>query len=448
MQIKNIIIISLLVLVLSGCNSDETVSDMEKRIDSLGSEVEISDMYEIVDIYNAYYDDLTDEQAASIKNLDTFQKAVNSLDSYASESPYNKAIYYSKLIYNSYNKPDDFVINKVLYKNIDNEFFLINFTADGDEINACSFFADNQLSDLYLSGNEYDSIYSFIYDSEHKESESLNCDYITMYLNSDIDLNLPIENQGNDGSSVLSDEAPEPVTIEEQELYNDNGLKITATEYNEEANELEFTFENTSDLDLNISLKAYSVNNIMVDTGMLDLYVNLPSDSIAKGTLDVDFDEYSDMGYSLEYMEFLFWAYNDEKSYKEFETGQLELKTSAFTEYHMLNRDPDVSSGGIDVVIGDPDRSIDYLLYNDNNYYVCVDLDNIKLNKTAVQDKEYNFYDNFDFYILSKCCYLGEIELDDDFSFNEDLNSITFDLKTRENGDYFKESEQKIEYTF
>lgn len=140
MQIKNIIIISLLVLVLSGCNSDETVSDMEKRIDSLGSEVEISDMYEIVDIYNAYYDDLTDEQAASIKNLDTFQKAVNSLDSYASESPYNKAIYYSKLIYNSYNKPDDFVINKVLYKNIDNEFFLINFTADGDEINACSFF--------------------------------------------------------------------------------------------------------------------------------------------------------------------------------------------------------------------------------------------------------------------------------------------------------------------
>jgi len=75
-------------------------------------------------------------------------------------------------------------------------------------------------------------------------------------------------------------------TIEEQKIYDGNGTKIRATSLVDDT--LSFELENTSKKDMSVSIRAYAINNIMIDSSWDEMETNLPAESTARNSLKLE----------------------------------------------------------------------------------------------------------------------------------------------------------------
>lgn len=87
-------------------------------------------------------------------------------------------------------------------------------------------------------------------------------------------------------TETITTENKVSATIEEQKLYNGNGVKIKATSLVDDT--LYFEFENTSKKDISASIRAYAINNIMIDSSWDEMETTLPSGSEAKNSLKLE----------------------------------------------------------------------------------------------------------------------------------------------------------------
>lgn len=233
--------------------------------------------------------------------------------------------------------------------------------------------------------------------------------------------------------------------IENKEIYNDNGLKITILDYNSQTNEMNLQYENSSNKDWDVTIKSYAVNGIMMDTGLGAASTNVPADSIAKNTFTPKTDYLSTYGLDTPvYFDFLFWAYDNSVNFKDFDTGQITVETDQFDHRYSFVNEPDASKGGFDFHYLSSHGDIYCAIQNNNDYYCSANIQDLKLNKTALQDDDYNFYDNYDFYILSGCWAHQNIDLSNDFDLGEDLESMSFSFEYRKNDDFSSEKREKI----
>lgn len=235
-----------------------------------------------------------------------------------------------------------------------------------------------------------------------------------------------------------------PSMIDNKEIYNSNDLKITIVSYDSSSNKMEFQIENTSNKDWDFTIKSYAVNGIMVDTGLGTMSTNVPAGSIAKNTLEPDIELLSSFNMDQpEYFDFLFWTYDNSKMFKDFDTGQITVETDQYSQRYGITANPDASDSNFDFY-GINDGGIYCFIKNNNDFYCSANFDDLKLNKYALQNGDYNFYDNYSFYILSDCWSVREIVLDSDFSLDEQLESISFSFPYEKNGSYSTEKRLKI----
>ena len=151
--------------------------------------------------------------------------------------------------------------------------------------------------------------------------------------------------------------------IENKEIYNDNGLKITILDYNSQTNEMNLQYENTSSKDWDVTIKSYAVNGIMMDTGLGAASTNVPADSVAKNTFTPKTDYLSTYGLDTPvYFDFLFWAYDNSVNFKDFDTGQITVETDQFDHRYSFVTEPNAQANGFNF----------HYLSSNNNIYCAI----------------------------------------------------------------------------
>lgn len=251
------------------------------------------------------------------------------------------------------------------------------------------------------------------------------------------------------GESSQEQEEVEESTIEESVIYDKNDVVIKATGL--ESNILNISIENNSKLNLGFNAHAYAVNNIMTGNNIYDMDCDVAAGKNANAELEISDYFLKEFGINtIKTIDILFWAYDNDESFKEFDTGQIQINTNnANDETNFVK--------GESTLYDHKGVKVEYLFSEDDVYTFCItnttkkyfnfDVENITFNDYTVTDVDYDLFDET---VLKNCCHVFSIKLDGEFKENnkiEDVNKLEFSLKIRPNGDYEDEwSTEMIKY--
>ena len=138
-----------------------------------------------------------------------------------------------------------------------------------------------------------------------------------------------IINNEEDTKEIYNEGIGSNTTIEETLLYSKNDIKIFAKGLKDNA--LQLYIENNSDLNLGFNAHSYAVNGIMTQQSTYSMGCDVSSNSKANTELKIPYSflkEYEIEG--IEQIDILFWAYDNDKAFKAFETDVISVKTSDF----------------------------------------------------------------------------------------------------------------------
>lgn len=243
-------------------------------------------------------------------------------------------------------------------------------------------------------------------------------------------------------SETTENKQIEIVAIEEKILYDERNVKIyvkgiekTSTGY-----DINIYIENNSNLNLGFYAHAYSINKIMTGNNIYSMNCDVAAGKRANTKIEIQ--EIFLGNYEIEKLksiDILFWAYDNDKSYKEFDTGQITLETNLF-------------DGNFDKIIGtniyDKDGiRVDYLYNSGNEYTYCLtnnigsyfdfDVENLTINDYTSSEID---YDLMGIIVLDTCQTIFTINVSDDFVSSNNISSVEkveFNLNVRPMESYF-----------
>lgn len=250
-------------------------------------------------------------------------------------------------------------------------------------------------------------------------------------------------------SSEEPEESSSDITIPESVIYDGNGviIKVTGCEQGWSGTDINFYIENNSSLNLNIDAHSYAVNGIMTRNNIYDMYTDVAAGQKANATLTIGNDVLDRYGIdTIRNIEINFWAYDNDESFKEFETGQLQFGTSADDgTYDVFAGTTLLDENGIKVdYLGRRGNDFTYVMTNNTGSYFTFDLENLTTNGFTSSDVDYDLYDEE---ILAGCQYVfaPEINISDVAGSNVDnVESLQFNLKYRLQGDFFNEATTSV----
>ena len=246
-------------------------------------------------------------------------------------------------------------------------------------------------------------------------------------------------------------------TVTDAIIYEGNDVTVELKSL--EGNTLKFYIENNSSKNLSTSLHAYAINGYMADNNMFDMSQSIAANS--KANISFKIPKKLESGYEvkeIKRMDFLIWFYDDEASFKDFDTGVLTVETN-------------LADGNLDNDIGDEEllneNNISYKLVdknedkvviginNNSDTYMSFDGKNVVVNGYSL-DTTYNL-DVYDKIVFPECSYpmTFEYDWDSDTNFKEDndinlIENVTLNFGIRPNEDFFSEtssSQMTIDYT-
>lgn len=246
----------------------------------------------------------------------------------------------------------------------------------------------------------------------------------------------------------------EPVEIVEEEIfiestviYDENDVVITVKGFNDDSTpSIDFFIENNSSLNLGINAHAYAINKIMANNNIYCMDYNIGAGKKANATLEIDKDFLIDSDIDIiETIDILFWFYDNDKSYKAFDTGVISLITS-------VNHNPIEISGGqqlynengiaVSYICTRP-TDITYLVTNETGTYIDFDVENISVNDFTSSEIDFELcgvilFDGCGTYI--KYHPSSQFLQDNDIGNMDNIEKVDFNLNIRVEEDYFKES--------
>ncbi len=215
-------------------------------------------------------------------------------------------------------------------------------------------------------------------------------------------------------------------SIAEQVVYEGHGVVITAKGMEKTGSDwnVNLLIENSSDLNLGFNAHAYAVNGIMTRESIyaMDCDVAAGKKVNAQLTLKGRFlQQFGIEDSEIGCIDVLFWAYDNDKYFKEFDTGQLEIKTSLYNGVHdRLVADTVFSESGISVDYVKSDRDeYTFAVSNDTGKYVSFTFDEISVNDYTVSSTDYDLYNET---LLDGCQILCIVKVKSDF---KEANGIT-----------------------
>ena len=233
-----------------------------------------------------------------------------------------------------------------------------------------------------------------------------------------------------------------PVSISKDLMYDGQDIVIKATGIDTSTSnpKLELYYENNTELNLDFSIHAYAVNGVMCNKTQLG--TDVPTGKKAKKTLEIDNDLLTVYSTSdVEYVDILFWTYDNAVNYKSFDTGVVRTETTAYAGDHVFGygdgRQPVYSKDGI-IVYADKigTDTVSFAVYNTSGEYISLDLDNVSINDWAFN----TWIQVYNEFVFSGCVGIFEFKIDQDFLESNDIeaiNSVEFTLDIRPLGSYF-----------
>lgn len=255
-------------------------------------------------------------------------------------------------------------------------------------------------------------------------------------------------------SQTITDETTTPTTktknlndfqISETTIYEDNGIIIKAISNNSTSTEIaiDFYIENNSDLSLHICIHSSAINGIMCDNNIYEGSIDVAAGKKATTTYNIKISDLKDLNIKeIQYFEFLFWAYDNAKSYKSFETSILKVPTNHFTgeSYQFVGKEVYNAQGISIKKLYNDANSITFVVNNTNNYYFEYNIEDISINDWSL-DTTYKL-EYYSKELFPDCSSIFTIHVDNDFlqkNSIDRINSTEFKLKICPNESYFDE---------
>lgn len=244
------------------------------------------------------------------------------------------------------------------------------------------------------------------------------------------DIVLPDSSEGGvEGATQGSADEPEQSsalpTIEEQVLFDQKGVKVTATEYVRDSiwgDGIKVLVENSSERNVTVSIEALIVNNYMID----DLFVSsVAAGKKANETIYFSSSELEQAGIgSIGQIELYFHVYDSDDYKTIFDTEVITIQTSLFSEM-----DVTPSDGGTELYNGKGIRIVGKLVDEDSIWgtAILLYLENTSGKNVTVSCENMSINGFMVDPIFSSTIYAGKMAIDEITIFSTDLeeNDIT-----------------------
>lgn len=253
-------------------------------------------------------------------------------------------------------------------------------------------------------------------------------------------------NNANKEDAAIDSESSE--TITETLLYEGNDVKIYAKSL--KSNVLKLYIENNSNLNLGFNAHSFAVNGIMTKESIYYMDCDVSANAKAYTELEIKNMFLSQHGIkNIERIDILFWAYDNDKYFKEFETPVITVKTSAY-------KGDSKKISGLEIY-NDNNIAVDFINRSNNNFTFCLtnksnnyfdfSVSNINVNNYTVTKTDYDLYDE---QVLNNCQFIFTIKVDESFlELNqiEEIFDISFSFEIEPIGDYSERwTTKKITY--
>lgn len=230
-------------------------------------------------------------------------------------------------------------------------------------------------------------------------------------------------------------------TIKKKKIYSKNKVSIYVNGYDSSSHTLKFKIENKSKLNLGFNAHAYSVNGIMANNNIYDMDCDVAKGKKANTELEIDKTFLSENGISeIKYIDILFWAYDNDKSFKSFDTGVIRLKTSLYDgNIKYKSNETIYKKDGISVqYVGEEDGDYKFVIINNTGSYFDTDINNLSINDYTSSELD---FDLVSVIVFNKS--RTEIKVSPSETFLSDnaikkIKKIEFSLEIRPKEDYFK----------
>lgn len=262
------------------------------------------------------------------------------------------------------------------------------------------------------------------------------------------------ENVKNEQSDTLSEKDGDLVegktlSFLTGQIYEGNDCTISLVEGDEE--NLNFEIENRSSKDLSFYIHSLSINGIMVN--YTDCIQSADTPSQKKGRMQVKFEsEWMKDIDNIEYIDVVFWAYDNSESFKDFDTGIIRLTTNNYTEEKEFEASGDYQEeNGLTIVCNSMDtNAISYSIINKNDYTIETNLENCSLNEWAFEpgyslhvfsDSVMSSIDGFGIIVFPNSMANVVVDISEfvnDYNIDE-VKSFEFSLDVIPNDDYYND---------
>ena len=224
-------------------------------------------------------------------------------------------------------------------------------------------------------------------------------------------------------------------------LY-DNEIEIDVTGMDAD-NGISLYVENNTSLNLGIMTRAFAINGYMIGENAYGINsFDVASGMKANATEEIEKDTLYKYGVnSFDTFDALFWAYDNDKGFKEFDTGQIHTELTPGSENDFgISGETVYENDGIRVdYIGMDGTTLTYCLTNTSGSYAEFSVENLTVNDYTSSDL---YLDLYGMIVLNNCQMLFEITPEEEFLNTNgitDIYSISFTLSVVPLSDYFQE---------
>lgn len=251
--------------------------------------------------------------------------------------------------------------------------------------------------------------------------------------------NLSDNSNSNSGKKMSPDNVE--VTFSEQTIYEgyDVVMKVTGSENTSSGVKLNIYIENNSNLNLNFNAHSYGVNGIMTRNNIYDMKTKVAAGKKANATLTIKNSTLKKYGIDyIKYIDILFWAYDNDKMFKSFETNTITIMSDKYDNKNSWMKGKEVyNKSGLKVdYLSINDGKIKYVVTNTTGNTLDLTFEGISINDYTVSDTD---FDLFDEQVLNNNQIVFEINVKSDFKKENNIdkiNKVDFYLSYTENDDY------------
>lgn len=237
-------------------------------------------------------------------------------------------------------------------------------------------------------------------------------------------------------------------TIPFEEIYNDKGIVIKTTSYEHTPSKVTIGFyiENNSEMNIDLTAHSYSVNDVTINNNTFDMYTSVTKGNKANSKLEISTSDIDSPDSIIKNIEILFWIYDEDKGFKDFETDIIEIKTSMYGESITQIVGEDVFENEELTVsyINRDENSFNFIITNNSSSYFDFDLDGLTINGYTFTGYD---FDNIDICVFSNNQASLTITPEKEFLNDNqitDIEKIEFNIKYRIEGTYTNEKKTDV----